>query len=114
MQTQSSYVIPFKLMANIKLWRCSFAGRPSSGLNLGIHISGCLRRGCNGQVIWIAPMLFHGLFSIMGVLGTEEVVDEVEVVGYWVVEELAPIVLLIIIVLVDCSRWMWMEGIKGW
>ena len=38
--TASSSVTPFKFTNNIKLFMCSFASMPVSGLNLGSHFSG--------------------------------------------------------------------------
>ena len=98
-------------MANIKWWICSSIGRPSSGLNLGSHLSRFLGRGCSGGAMWSTPRLFHGFFTILGMLGIDEVAEDVEGEEDWAVEYF-DVVLLIITTPDDCG-WE-MDGMRGW
>ena len=75
-------------MDNIKLFICSWIGRPTLGLNFGNQFSRCAGNGFNGPSIWTAPGFFHGIWAIMGIY-VEEDVPVVE--GDWVEEDCAPV-----------------------
>lgn len=105
-------------MASIKLWRFSSTESPSSGLNFGNHLSGCLSRGWRGADIWTAPGLVHGLFvggfcCLPAIMGTW-VVGVVIVEGADYVEEKAALELVLVeSTLVDCRGREWKGGLSG-
>ena len=68
---------------------CSSTGRPSSGLNLGNHISGDFGRAWRGASIFTAPGLFHGFIFGKGTWTS---------IGPWV----------------DVMDWVWVEEEAGW
>ena len=96
-------------MDNIKLFMCSLAGKPSSGLSFGKHFSGCMGNGFNGLAIWKTPRFFHGLWSIMGIY-VEEDVPMVE--GDWVEENVVPLLVWITIWSGEVDDWS-RDGIDG-
>ena len=53
----------------MKLFICSSASRPLSGLNLGNHFSGQAGNWCKGLAILTAPGLVHGLGEFCAIAG---------------------------------------------
>ena len=60
----------------MKLFMCSSASMPASGLNLGSHFSGWAGIGLKGAGIKTAPGLFHGDWAIVELLVEKSVGDD--------------------------------------